>query len=155
MWPGVATSLLTVWVAAGHSSGSDASIQTVSKVAVVDVSAPEAIYEDVARGLADKVVEALKATGVQAVRIDERDLPEQGCRLGPCLGVAARAKDAQVVVMFDATESKDDGATIELAALWSTNGAPVAVAKYAVAAEQKKVPKQLMKFALEVAKAHR
>ena len=129
--------------------------QAVTKVAVVDVSAPDAIYEDVSRALADKVVEALKATGVQSIRIDERDLPESGCRLGPCLGVAARAKNAEVVVMFDATEAKNDGATIELAALWSTNGAPVAVAKYAVVADQKKVPKPLMKFAVNVAKATR
>lgn len=129
--------------------------QAVTKVAVVDVSAPDAIYEDVSRALADKVVEALRATGVQSIRIDERDLPESGCRLGPCLGVAARAKNAEVVVMFDATEAKNDGATIELAALWSTNGAPVAVAKYAVVADQKRVPKPLMKFALNVAKATR
>ncbi len=129
--------------------------QAVTKVAVVDVSAPDAIYEDVSRALADKVVEALRATGVQSIRIDERDLPESGCRLGPCLGVAARAKNAEVVVMFDATEAKNDGATIELAALWSTNGAPVAVAKYAVVADQKKVPKPLMKFAVNVAKATR
>ena len=126
----------------------------VTKVAVVDVSAPDEIYEDVSRALADGVVAALKATGLEAVRIDERDLPERGCRLGPCLGVAAKAVGAQVVVMVDATESGDASA-VKLAGLWSSNGAPVAVAKYSVTPTQKKVPKQLMKFAREVAKAKR
>lgn len=127
----------------------------VSKVAVVDVSAPDEIYEDVSRALADLVVDALKAAGLDAVRIDERDLPEAGCRLGPCLGDAARAKNAQVVVMCDATEAADDTSNVKLAALWSNNGAPVAVSKYTVTAGQKKAPKQLMKFAIEVAKAKR
>lgn len=127
----------------------------VTKVAVVDVSAPDAIYEDVSRALADAVVDALKATGLQAVRIDERDLPESGCRLGPCLGEAARAKEAQVVVMVDSTEAGDTASAVKLAGLWSNNGAPVAVAKYEVKTGQKKVPKKLMKFAVEVAKAKR
>ncbi len=127
----------------------------VAKVAVVDVSAPDEIYEDVSRALADQVVEALKGTGVQAVRIDERDLPSSGCRLGPCLGVAARAIGAHVVVMVDATEGSEEASAVKLAALWSNNGAPVAVAKYSVKADQKKHPKQLLMFALEVAKAKR
>ena len=127
----------------------------VTKVAVVDVSAPDEIYEDVSRGLADAVVIALRASGLEAVRVDERDLPASGCRLGPCLGVAARALHAQVVVMVDATEAGDETSAVKLAALWSSNGAPVAVSKYQVKSEQKKVPKPLMKFAIEVAKAKR
>jgi len=127
----------------------------VTKVAVVDVSAPDDIYEDVSRGLSDAVVEALKATGLEAIRIDERDLPASGCRLGPCLGEAARAQNAQVVVMVDCSEAGETASGVKLAALWSNNGAPVAVSKYQVTHEQKKVPKQLMKFAVAVAKAKR
>ncbi len=127
----------------------------VTKVAVVDVSAPDEIYEDVSRGLADGVVEALKATGLEAIRIDERDLPASGCRLGPCLGEAAREKGAQVVVMVDCTDAGETASAVKLAALWSNNGAPVAVSKYQVGHEQKKVPKPLMKFAMSVAKAKR
>lgn len=127
----------------------------VTKVAVVDVSAPDEIYEDVSRSLTDAVVDALKATGLEAVRVDERELPASGCRLGPCLGVAARAIGAQVVVMVDSVEAGDEASAVKLAALWSSNGAPVAVSKYLVKKEQKKVPKPLMKFAIEVAKAKR
>lgn len=127
----------------------------VTRVAVVDVSAPDDVYEDVSRGLSDAVVDALKATGLEAVRIDERDLPASGCRLGPCLGEAARAQNAQVVVMVDCSEAGEASTAVKLAALWSNNGAPVAVSKYQVGAEQKKVPRQLMKFAVAVAKAKR
>ncbi len=149
---------LLLWGLVAASSPSPAPPSTaspVTKVAVVDVSQPDAIFEDVSRGIADEVVEALKATGLQAVRIDERDLPEAGCRLGPCLGEAAKAQQAQVVVMVDCAEKSPTVSTVRLAALWATNGAPVAVSRYDVEAEHKKVPKPLRTFAVDVAKAKR
>lgn len=125
----------------------------VTTVAVIDVSAPDAIYEDLSRRVAERVVVALESAGVRAVRVDENELPEEGCRIGPCLGVAARAKGAQVVVMVDAAEEGKKAISVRLAGLWSTNGAPVAVATFQLPELEAPVPKIVARFAKKVAQA--
>lgn len=124
--------------------------QPTPRVAVVDVSAPDAIYEDVSRGLADQVVEALRQAGAEAVRIEEAELPAGGCRLGPCLGVLARAKQAQVVVMLDATEVDQKHSGVEVAALGARDGRPIAARRYVAVAGKPKPPPLLERFVADV-----
>lgn len=102
-----------------------------SKVVVIDVSAPDAVYEDVSRGLAEQVVKELGAAGLETIRIDENELPEEGCRLGPCLGTVARARRALVVVIVDAVELDKKGRTgVSVAAMAGHNGMPLTAKRY-------------------------
>lgn len=121
------------------------------KVAVVDVSASDAIYEDVSRGLADQVVEALNGAGLVAVRVDEREVP-RGCRVGPCLEKIVRAQQAKVIVLVDATEVDSSKNGVGAAALWGADGRPLSAARYTVPIAGKGVPKKLTAFAADVAK---
>lgn len=121
------------------------------KVAVVDVSAPDAIYEDVSRQLAAQVAEVLTKAGLVAVRVDENELPPGGCRIGPCLGEVAKAQGAQVVVTVDAEEVDERTSRVAVTALWGTNGEPLAGGRY-VARGLKKAPKGLSRFASDAVK---
>ncbi|MEW6431592.1 MAG: hypothetical protein AB1730_08775 [Myxococcota bacterium] len=121
------------------------------KVAVVDVSAPDAIYEDVSRQLAAQVAEALTKAGVVAVRVDEDQLPPGGCRFGPCLGEVAKAQGADVVVTVDAEEVDEVTSRVAVTALWGTNGEPLAGGRY-VARGLRKAPRALTKFAGDAVK---
>jgi hypothetical protein len=125
--------------------------QTPAKAAVVDISAPDAIYEDVSRALADDVVFALNKAGLIAVRIDEREMP-RGCHGGPCLGKVAFAQKAQVVVTVEA-EEVDGGASshVLVTAMRGTDGSPLAGGRYEHVPGGKP-PKGLVKFAQAVAK---
>ncbi len=125
--------------------------QAAPRVAVVDVSAPDAIYGDVSRALADALVAQLEKAGVEALRIEDEELPEGGCRLGPCLGVLARAHQAQVVVMLDATEVDAQRSAVAVAAMASRNGQPVAVKKYQAVNGRSKPAPALVAFAEDVA----
>lgn len=121
------------------------------RVAVVDVSAPDAIYEDVSRQLASQVAEALTKVGLVAVRVDENELPPGGCRIGPCLGEVAKAQGAHVVVTVDAEEVDESTSRVAVTALWGTNGEPLAGGRYVVRG-QKKAPRALATFAADAAK---
>ncbi len=116
------------------------------KAAVIDVSAPDAVYEDVSRALAEQVSAALNAAGFEAVRVDENELPEEGCREGPCLGKVARQKQALVLVTLDATELDKKRTQVAIAALLGLNGMPLAGGRYVAKEGQKKPPKELLDF---------
>lgn len=120
------------------------------KVAVVDVSAPDAIYEDVSRQLALEVAQALTKGGTVAVRVDENELPPEGCRVGPCLGEVAKAQGAHVVVTVDCVEVDASTTRVAVTALWGTNGEPLAGGRYV--AGQKKAAKALTQFVTDVVK---
>lgn len=124
---------------------------TTLRVAVVDVSAPDAIYEDVSRQLASQVAEALTKAGLLAVRVDENELPPGGCRIGPCLGEVAKAQGAHVVVTVDAEEVDESTSRVAVTALWGTNGEPLAGGRYVVRG-QKKAPRALTTFAADAMK---
>lgn len=120
------------------------------KVAVVDVSAPDAIYEDVSRGLADEVVTALNGSGdYLAARVSENDLPEGGCRAGPCLEKVAKDTHADVVVLVDCVEN---GKKIDVSvlALYGRDGRPLGGKRYVVG---KKAKKTLTAFIAQLTKA--
>ncbi|MHB8874350.1 MAG: hypothetical protein ACYC8T_11740 [Myxococcaceae bacterium] len=129
--------------------------QAAPKAVVIDVSAPDAVYEDVSRALAERVVGALKSAGFEAVRIDESELPEQGCRIGPCLGVVARARKAQVVVIVDATEQEKGGVGVNVAALWAADGRPLAATRFSVDGKGTKPAKALERFGAQLLAAVR
>ena len=120
------------------------------KVVVIDVSAPDAVYEDVSRALAQQVVAELLAAGLEAVRVDENQLPEEGCRIGPCLGQVAREQKAQVVVILDATEVDKKSTAVSLAAMAGRNGMPISAKRYTV--KSGKTPKELTDFVAALAK---
>lgn len=120
-------------------------------VAVIDISAEDAIYEDVSRKLAQSLSEALTKDGVTAVRVEEAELPPEGCRLGPCLGVVARAKEAKAVVTLDAEELSTTKTRVVVTMMRATNGEPLAGGRYELKAGAKKAPAGLTKF-LEAAK---
>ena len=120
------------------------------KAAVIDVSASDAVYEDVSRGLAEQVAHALDGAGFDAVRVDENELPESGCRAGPCLAKVAKDHHALVLVTLDATEVDKTHTQVALAALLGLNGLPLAGARYVAKQGAKKLPKELVDFTQKV-----
>lgn len=116
------------------------------KLAVLDVSAPDAIYQDVSTGLADRLSEAFLKRGFLACRIDETQVPPkaEGCRLGPCLGIIAAAHQVDVLVILDATET-DKGIDVTLSAMRGRDGLPLAAGKWATTAAGKPT-KKLTRF---------
>lgn len=127
--------------------------QLPPQVAVIDISSEDAIYEDVSRRYAQSLVEALTKEGVTAVRVDESELPPEGCRLGPCLGVAARAKGALAVVTLDAEELSETKSKVVVTVMRATNGEPLAGGRYELKAGVKKIPKGLTAFLAAAKKA--
>lgn len=127
--------------------------QTPPQVAVIDISPEDAIYEDVSRGYATALVDALNKDGVSAVRIDESELPREGCRLGPCLGVAARGKGALAVLTLDAEEVNETKSKVVVTMMRATNGEPLAGGRYELVQGKKKAPKGLVNFLSSVKKA--
>lgn len=127
--------------------------QTPPTLAVIDISPEDAIYEDVSRRYTESLVEALSKEGLAAVRVDEADLPPEGCRLGPCLGVAARAKGALAVVTLDAEELSDTKSRVVVTVMRATTGEPLAGGRYELKAGAKKAPKALTAFLAQVKKA--
>lgn len=123
------------------------------QVAVIDISPEDAIYEDVSRRYAQSLVEALGKEGVTAVRIDESELPPEGCRLGPCLGVAAREKGALAVVTLDAEALSETRSRVVVTVMRATNGEPLAGGRYELKAGAKKPPQGLVTFLAQVKKA--
>lgn len=119
------------------------------RVAVVDTSASDAVYEDVSRAIAEQVVDALDRAGVTGVRVDESELPPEGCKPGPCLANVAKAQKAHVVVALEAEELDKTSTRVRLAALWGYDGAPLAVAQ-CIFVSGKKPPKIVTKFAAKV-----
>lgn len=120
------------------------------RVTVIDVSESDAIYEDVSRGLAEDVARALTAAGFEATRIDESELPEFPCPPGPCLARVARQQKAHVLVTLDAKELDKARLGVGLTALLGSNGMPLAGARYTLAPNQKKVPKELTAFGAQL-----
>jgi hypothetical protein len=127
--------------------------QTPPTLAVIDISPEDAIYEDVSRRYTDSLVEALTKEGIPSVRVDESELPPEGCRLGPCLGVAARAKGALAVVTLDAEELSDTKSRVVVTVMRATNGEPLAGGRYELKAGAKRAPKALTAFLAQVKKA--
>lgn len=122
-------------------------------LAVIDISSEDAIYEDISRRYAQSLVEALTKEGVSAVRVDESELPPEGCRLGPCLGVAARAKGALAVVTLDAEELTETKSKVVVTVMRATNGEPLAGGRYELEVGKKKIPEGLTSFLAAVKKA--
>jgi hypothetical protein len=87
------------------------------------------------------------------VRIDESELPPEGCKLGPCLGVAARAKGALTVVTLDAEELSEAKSKVVVTLMRATNGEPLAGGRYELKAGSKKAPRGLTQFLIAVKKA--
>ncbi|MCA2980942.1 MAG: hypothetical protein INH41_13675 [Myxococcaceae bacterium] len=111
--------------------------QAPLRAAVLDVSAPDAIYEDVSRELAQRVADELLGRGFSARRIDESELTIDDCRLGPCLGVIARAQNADVLVLVDASEGAKGRVDVALSAMRGRDGLPLAVGRWRTTAAGK------------------
>lgn len=119
--------------------------QGMIRVAVLDVSAPDAVYEDVSRGLAERVSDELLKKGFLSKRVDESEVPVDNCRIGPCLGVIAKAHAADVLLILDATEGEKGKVEVTLSAMRGRDGLPLAAGKWTTTAEGKP-NKQLSKF---------
>jgi hypothetical protein len=125
--------------------------QGTTHVAVLDVSAPDAVYEDVSRALAEQVSLELLKKGFLSKRVDESELPMQGCRIGPCLGEVAKSQSADVLLL-DATEAEKGRIDVSLSAMRGRDGLPLSVGKWSTTAEGKP-NKQLSKFITAMQKA--
>lgn len=125
-------------------------LSQTAPVAVVDISADDAIYEDVSRGYAQALSDALKQAGVMAVRVDESELPPQGCKLGPCLGEVARAKKAWAIATLDAEEVAPNKSRVVVTLMRAVNGAPLGGGRYEFVQGQKKLPRGLLDFIKQV-----
>lgn len=141
---------LLVAVVLSQAEPADAGI---GRVAVIDISADDAIYEDVSRRYCESLVEALTKAGVPSVRVDESELPPEGCKLGPCLGVAARGQGAVALVTLDAEELSEKKSKVVVTLMRSTNGEPLAGGRYELVVGAKKPPKGLTQFLGNVKKA--
>lgn len=119
--------------------------QGTLRVSVLDVSAPDAIYEDVSRALAQRVSDELLKLGYLSRRADESELPTEGCRLGPCLAEVAKAQSADVLVLLDAVEAGKGRVEVSLSAMRGNDGLPLAVGKWPTTANGKP-DKKLKKF---------
>jgi hypothetical protein len=119
--------------------------QTIVRVAVLDVSAPDAVYEDVSRALAERVSDELLKRGFLSKRVDESEVPVEGCRIGPCLGVIAKSQSADVLVLVDATEGTKGQVAVVLSAMRGRDGLPLAAGKWSTTVDGKQ-NKQLTKF---------
>ncbi len=126
--------------------------QGTVRVAVLDVSAADAIYEDVSRALAEKVSDELLKKGFLSKRVDESEVPIDGCRIGPCLGVIAKSQSADVLVIVDAVEGAKGKVEVVLSAMRGRDGLPLAAGKWSTTAEGKQ-NKQLSKFLVATQKA--
>ena len=100
------------------------------RAALVDVSAPDAVYEDESRAIANQMVAQLAKVGVDAVRVEEAELPEGGCRYGPCLGELGKLKQANLVISMDVVQLKGGHWGIAIATLAARNGQPLASGKF-------------------------
>ncbi len=87
------------------------------------------------------------------MRVDESELPPEGCRLGPCLGVAAREKGALAVVTLDAEELSATKSKVVVTVMRATNGEPLAGGRYELKVGMKKIPRGLTAFLASVKKA--
>ncbi len=119
--------------------------QGTVRVAVLDVSAADAIYEDVSRALAERVSDELLKKGFLSKRVDESEVPVDGCRIGPCLGVIAKSQAADVLVIVDASEGTKGKVEVVLSAMRGRDGLPLAAGRWITTAEGKQ-NKQLSKF---------
>ncbi len=122
-------------------------------VVVIDISPEDAIYEDVSRRYTQALVDALTKEGVPAVRIDESELPPEGCRLGPCLGKVARNRSALAVVTLDAEEMTETKSKVTVTMMRATNGEPLAGGRYELSEGTSKPPKGLTLFLNQAKKA--
>jgi hypothetical protein len=113
-------------------------------VVVLDVSAEDAVYEDESRALANEAVEVLNARGLTARRVDESELPPEGCRAGPCLEKVATGSD--VLITLDVAEISKGRLGIAITALAGRTGMPLAGGRYHVGPKTKRPPKELAKF---------
>jgi hypothetical protein len=120
-------------------------------VVVLDVSAEDAVYEDESRALANEVVEVMNAKGMVARRVDESELPPQGCRAGPCLEKVAKGSD--VLVTLDVAEIGKGKLGVAVTALAGRTGMPLAGGRYHVGPKTKRPPKELEKFVQKVLEA--
>lgn len=119
--------------------------QTSARVAVLDVSAADAVYEDVSRAIAERVSDELLKKGFLSKRVDESEVPIDGCRIGPCLGVIAKSQAADVLVLVDATEGAGGKIDVTLSAMRGRDGLPLAAGRW-VTTPEAKPSKQLTKF---------
>lgn len=123
------------------------------QLAVIDISAEDAIYEDVSRRYAQHLADALSNEGLRAVRVDEAELPAEGCKLGPCLGEVARSKQALAVVTLDAEELSETRSRVVVTMMRATTGEPLAGGRYEIRSGVRKPPKGLLKFLAAAKKA--
>jgi hypothetical protein len=122
-------------------------------VYVLDVSAEDAVYEDESRELAIEAVDRFNANGAIARRIDESELPPQGCRAGPCLEKVAKGSD--VLVTIDVVEISKGKLGVAITALAGRTGMPLGGGRYHVEPKMKRPPKELEKFVTKVLAAVR
>ena len=123
--------------------------QSSPQIAVIDISADDAIYEDVSRSYAQALADALTRLGVPSVRVDEADLPPEGCKLGPCLGALARSQGALALVTVDAEELTSQKSRVVVTLMRATNGEPLAGGRYELEVGKKKAPRGLSSFLTE------
>ncbi len=127
------------------------SLVATQTVVVLDVSAEDAVYEDESRALAMEAVELMNAKGLTARRVDESELPPQGCRAGPCLERVAKGSD--VLVTLDVAELGKGKLGVAVTALAGRTGMPLAGGRYHVGPKTKRPPKELEAFVQKVIKA--
>lgn len=122
------------------------------RVVVYDVSAPDAVYEDIARDAAKVVAGALASRGMTALRAEVESMREPRCRVGPCLAKVAARHEATVLVTLDVAEAPNEMLSIACAALRATNGALLSARRWIVRAPTEK-HQRLDELAKELAAA--
>jgi hypothetical protein len=122
------------------------------RVVVYDVSAPDAVYEDVARDAAKTLVSRLAKQRLVAVRAETEAMPEPRCRVGPCLAKVALEATAEALITFDVAEAPNERLSIACAALRASNGALLTARRWVVK-RPTDAPKAIDRFAADLVAA--
>lgn len=97
--------------------------QATPTLALVDISAADAVYEDVSQAAVRELAELL-AKGPVNVTLVTQDAA-RGCRFGPCLGALAKQHKAAIIITVDVAEAEHPAISVAALALRGADGVPI------------------------------
>ncbi len=109
--------------------------QATPTIALVDISAADAVYEDVSQPIVRELA-GLLAKGPVNVTLVTQD-SAWGCRFGPCLGALAQQHHAAIVITVDIAEAEHPVLTVAALALKGADGAPLSGRRWKTGGKKK------------------
>lgn len=109
--------------------------QATPTIALVDISAPDAVYEDVSQAVVRELAELL-AKGPVHVSLVTQDAA-RGCRFGPCLGALAKQQQAAIVITVEVAEGEHPSLAVAALALRAADGTPLSGRRWKTGGKKK------------------